>query len=81
MIQVRMNCSQFFHLLISLSLDATVRFSQAMYTVDESNGVVQILLILSNPSSTTLNITVLATDKSANGKYITFMHTLYYNNY
>ena len=45
-----------------------------MYTVDESNGVVQILLILSNPSSTTLNVTVFAADESANGKYIRMLH-------
>ena len=57
-----------------MSLDATVGFGQAMYTVDENDGVVQILLILSNPSSATLNLTVFTTDISANGKYITCIH-------
>ena len=45
-----------------------MRFGQAMYTVDESDGVVEILLVLSNPSSTILFITVFALDESA-GKY------------
>ena len=49
-------------------LDATVRFGQAMYTVDETDGVVEILLTLSNPSSTILLITVFALDESA-GKF------------
>ena len=60
---------------MSLSfLDITVRFSQSMYNVDESDGVVQILLILSNPSSTALNVTVFATDESADGKYVYYMY-------
>lgn len=51
-----------------LLLDITVRFGQAMYIVDENIGVVQILLILINPSSTNTNIKVLSADETA-GKY------------
>ena len=64
---------------ISLLLDATVRFGQAMYTVDESDGVVEILLILSNPSSTILLITVFALDESAgkcSSMHITSKHVI-----
>ena len=50
-----------------------MKFGQAMYTVDESDGVVQILLVLSNPSSTVLLVTVFALDESA-GKYDSKLH-------
>ena len=62
-----------FNKFISFLLDATVRFGQAMYTVDESDGVVEILLILSNPSSTISLITVFALDKSAGECYSSSM--------
>ena len=46
-----------------------VQFDQAMYTVDENNGIVQVTLILSNPSASVISIEVLSTDETANGEY------------
>ena len=39
------------------------------YNIDEDNGPVQPVLVLSNPSSTTVTIEVLSMDESATGKY------------
>ena len=52
-----------------LLLEITVRFSQAMYSVSENAGVVQVSLILSNPSSTVVRMELSTADRSANGKY------------
>lgn len=46
-----------------------VRFDQAMYTVDENNGIVQVTLILSNPSASVISIEVLSTNETAYGEY------------
>ena len=46
-----------------------VQFDQAMYTVDENNGIVQVTLILSNPSASVISIEVLSTDETAYGEY------------
>ena len=51
-------------------LDITVQFGQATYTSNENAGVVQVSLILSNPSSTDVNVQVFNTNITANGKYI-----------
>ena len=40
-----------------------------MYTVNENSGAVQVLLSLSNPSSTVVMVKVSTADRSANGKY------------
>ena len=52
---------------LTLLLDITVRFSQAMYTINENAGVVQVSLILSNPSSTAVNVNFISTNATANG--------------
>ena len=46
-----------------------MKFSQAMYTVNENAGVVQISLTLSNPSSIVVRMGVSTADRSANGNY------------
>ena len=46
-----------------------VSFEQMTYNIDEDNGPVQPVLVLSNPSSTTVTIEVLSMDESATGKY------------
>ena len=64
------------HLILFLVL--TVSFGQGMYTINENAGVVQVLLILSNPSSTDVNVQVSNTNVTANGKYISklfYSHT------
>ena len=47
-----------------------VRFSQAMYSVDEDSGIVQPVLILSNSSETVIIVQVLTIDESATGKIL-----------
>ena len=39
-----------------------------MYTVNENDGGVQVMLNLSNPSSTNTSIHVMSVNQSANGK-------------
>ena len=45
----------------------TVRFSQSSYSVDEDVGIVQPVLVLSNPSSFIETVQVIATNVSGNG--------------
>ncbi|XP_065905004.1 uncharacterized protein [Dysidea avara] len=45
----------------------TVNFNQSTYNVDESDGPAQPVLVLSNPSSTDITISVFSTDGSATG--------------
>ena len=45
-----------------------MRFSQAMYSVDEDSGLVQPVLILSNSSENDTIVQVLTIDESATGK-------------
>ena len=47
---------------------AIVSFEQQTYNVNESNEKVQVVLVLSNPSSTDIIIEVVNTDGSAIGK-------------
>ena len=49
-------------------LAPTVNFNQSAYNVDEDDGPVQLVLVLSNPSSTDITISVFSTDGSATGK-------------
>ena len=48
-------------------------FSQTMYSVDESAGPAQPVLVLSNPSSTSIDVTVTNTDGSATGEYCSIL--------
>ena len=50
-------------------LGIVVNFEQMTYDIDEDNGPVQPVLVLSNPSSTTVTVEVLNMDESASGKY------------
>ena len=47
-----------------------MRFSQAMYTVNENIGVALVSLLLSNPSSTVVSVEISTANGSADGKYI-----------
>ena len=53
-----------------ICVDATVSFSHPTYDVNEGNGLVQLILTLTNPSSSVINLQVLNTDGSATGKSI-----------
>ena len=48
-------------------------FEQPMYSVNESAGPAQPVLVLSNPSSTPFNVTVTNTDGSATGEYCSIL--------
>jgi len=56
--------AHFMHLTVA----PTVNFSQSAYNVDEGDGPAQPVLILSNPSSTDITVSVFSTDGSATGK-------------
>ena len=53
-------------------LVTSVNFSQSTYSVNENSGVIQPVLVLSNPSSTDITIEVTSTDGSATGKLMLF---------
>ena len=55
-------------MLYTHSVAPTVSFEQASYTVDEGDGSVEPLLVLSNPSSTDVIVQVHTIDGSATGK-------------
>ena len=56
----------------------TVYFNQSTYNVDEDDGPAQPVLVLSNPSSTDITISVFSTDGSATGKnYAQLLQWLY----
>lgn len=61
-----MLCVDYFN--IFLSTEIIINFNQSMYTVDENTGALQPILMLTNPSSTKLKITVLSTDGNATGE-------------
>ena len=46
----------------------TVSFSQSTYSVDEDDGLVQPVLVLSNPSSTVITLKVKSKDIIATGE-------------
>ena len=47
-----------------------MRFDNARYTVNEDDGLVQPVLVLSNPSSFVVSLQVITTDVTANGMII-----------
>ena len=50
-------------------LGITVMLDQSVYIVDEGAGRAQPVLVLSNPSATSFDVTVTNTDGSATGEY------------
>jgi len=54
-----------------------INFSQSMYNVDEDNGVIEIQLIFSNPSSIDVTVEVNSKEINATSKYV---HTNTFNN-
>ena len=46
---------------------ATISFSQSMYSVNENEGSVQLVLVLSNPSSTDFTVQVTDEEGTASG--------------
>ena len=55
-------------MLLLLILAPTVNFDQSTYAINEDKGSVQLLLELSNPSTTDITVRVFSRDGSATGK-------------
>ena len=51
-------------------------FNQSVYSVNEDEGAVQLVLILTSPSSTDITVEVFTTDGSATGEYCSIL--IYY---
>ena len=56
--------------IVICNLAPTLKFNQSAYNVDEDDGPAQPVLVLSNPSSTDITISVFSTDGSATGKIV-----------
>ena len=56
------------NVLINYSSDSTVRFNQSTYSVNESDGKVNVTLYHSNPSSVDITLRVNSSDVSTDGK-------------
>ena len=54
-------------------LAITVRFVQSTYSVNENDGPVQPVLVLSNPSANDTVVEVFNTDGSATGEYCSIL--------
>ena len=54
---------------MTITIDTTITFSQSTYSVDENNGSVRIVLVLSNPSSTDITVQVRDSNNTATGEY------------
>ena len=55
---------------------ANVSFEQQTYNVNETDGQIEPVLVLSNPSSTAIIVEVYSTDGSATGKQLTISCTI-----
>ena len=58
-------------------LDATITFEQEEYIVNENDGTVQFVLVLSNPASKNVCIQVINTDLSTGKNTQHKLHTLF----
>jgi len=58
-------------MLLYLSSAITIQFEQSTYIVDEDDGPVQPVLVLSNPSSTSIIVQVRDIESAATGEYST----------
>ena len=54
----------------------TISFEQPAYTVNEADGKVEPVLVLSNPSSSVITVQVFSIDGSALGKQLTISCTI-----
>ena len=52
-------------------------FSHSTYTVNEADGSIEVLLVLTNPVSFNVPVTVFNADGSATGKRIVHLFVLY----
>ena len=54
-------------------LATAVMFNQSMYNVDEDAGAAQLVLVLTNPSSSDITVQVITEDGSATGEYCSIL--------
>ena len=54
---------------LCISVATTLNFDKSTYSVDEYDGAIHPVLILSNPVSTDVTVKVLSTDGSADGEH------------
>ena len=54
--------------ILYMRIAPQLSFNQSTHNVDEDDGPAQPVLVLSNPSSTDITISVFSTDGSATGK-------------
>ena len=64
-----------FGMIIANLIAANISFEQLTYTVNETDGRVEPVLVLSNPSSSVITVQVFSTDGSATGKQLTISCT------
>ena len=55
--------------VLCIFVATTVSFDNSTYSIDEYNGAIHPVLILSNPVSTDVTVKVLSTDGSADGEH------------
>ena len=51
----------------NITIDVTVSFEQSAYSVDEDHGPVDLVLVLSTPSSFGINLQIITNDNTAIG--------------
>ena len=52
----------------------TVQFSSLAYRIEESQGFVQIELLIANPLSTDFSVDIISNDNSATSMYLIIVH-------
>ena len=62
-------------------VDTTVFFNQSTYSATESDGQVQLAVLITNPSSTDITVQVLSTNVSATGKYLNGLQIIIFYGY
>ena len=63
------------YIILLFQLAPRVNFDQSTYGIDEDKGPVQLMLILSNPSTADITIRVFSNDGLATGEdFILFIH-------
>ena len=61
------------NICLSILIAVIIMFDQTTYSVNEDGGSVQIALVLSRPSSTTVTVEMFNTDGSATGEYCSIL--------
>ena len=67
---------RYYNMYCLVLVAVTISFDQLIYFVDEDNGTVELMAILSNPSIADITVQIMSSDVTAISKYA---HTLLYN--